>query len=253
MTTIGWFDGKVALVTGAGGGIGRATAIGFAREGAKVVVSDVSAAGGQATVEAIEAAGGTAIFVKADVSLDRDVQTLVATTVSRFGRLDCAFNNAGINELAKSEWDEAVFDRSIAINLKGVMLCMKYEIEQMLKNGGGTIVNTSSINGLVGNAAQPAYTAGKHGVIGLTRTAALRYARQGIRVNAVCPGAIQTAMLDQAMAASPQAKQYIEAMTPLGRIGQPEEVAEAVLWLCSDRSSFVTGQPLAVDGGMVAQ
>lgn len=249
----GWFEGQVALVTGASGGIGRATALGFAREGAKVVVSDVNVAGGEETVAMIKEKGGEAIFVRADVSKEADVKALVAAAVENYGRLDCAFNNAGVNDIRKNEWDEEVFDFSLAINLKGVMLCMKHEIEQMLKNGGGAIVNTSSINGLVGNPSQPGYTSSKHGVIGLTRTAALRYAREGVRVNAVCPGVIETAMTQQILDINPDYRKIMEGLAPIGRFGQPEEVAEAVLWLCSSRASFVTGHPLAVDGGAVSQ
>src|SRR5690606_1773877 len=173
-----WFRGQVALVTGASAGIGRATALGFAREGAKVVVSDVNAAGGEETVALIQQNGGEAIFVRAAVSQEAEVKALVEAAVAAYGRLDCAFNNAGVNDIRKDEWDEDVFDFSLAVNLKGVMLCMKHEIEQMLKNGGGAIVNTSSINGLIGNPGQPGYTSSKHDIIGLTRTAALKYARQ---------------------------------------------------------------------------
>jgi len=251
--TNGWFSGKVALVTGGGAGIGRATALGFAREGAKVVVTDIDAPGGEETVAMIQSNGGEAIFVRTDVSDAGQVKAAVDAAVETFGRLDCAFNNAGVNDVRKDEWDEDVFDFSLAVNLKGVMLCMKYEIEQMLKNGGGAIVNTSSINGLVGNARQPGYTSSKHGVIGLTRTAALQYARQGIRVNAVCPGVIETAMTGQILEMNPAYRQVMEGLAPIGRFGQPEEVAEAVLWLCSSRASFVTGHPLAVDGGAVSQ
>jgi NAD(P)-dependent dehydrogenase (short-subunit alcohol dehydrogenase family) len=243
--------GKVALVTGAGGGIGRATALGFAHSGAAVLVSDVDDAAGAETVARIEAQGGKAAFQHCDVSDPTQVKAMVAAAVATFGRLDYAFNNAGINSIAANEYDDATWARSIGINLTGVMLCMREEADVMLQNGGGAIVNTASINGLVGNGAQPAYTASKHGVVGLTRHGALRWAKQGIRVNAVCPGVIDTAMTAQA-AANPAAKAAIEQMTPMGRMGQAEEIAAAVLWLCSDAASFVTGQPLAVDGGVTA-
>lgn len=241
-------NGKVALVTGAAGGIGRATAVAFAASGASVLVADVNQAGGEETVSLITAAGGTAAFQRCDVSSPEDVKALVARAVSEFGRLDFAHNNAGINNPAADEWDEATFERSLSINLKGVMLCMREEAEEMLKTGGGAIVNTASINGIVGNGAQPAYTAGKHGVVGLTRSAALKWAKSGIRVNAVCPGVIDTPMA-AAAAADPRTRAIIEQMTPMGRIGRPEEIAAAVLWLCSDQASFVTGQPLVIDGG----
>ncbi len=251
----GRLDNKIALVTGAGSGIGRATALVFAREGARVVVSDIVVEGGQETVQQIEAAGGEAIFVKADVSQAADVETLVAKTVETYGRLDCAFNNAGIEGSVKPTIDctEEEFDRTIAVNLTGVWLCMKYEIQQMLSQGGGTIVNTASAAGLVGFPGLPDYVASKHGVVGLTKTAALEYAKSGIRVNAVCPGVIQTPMVERGAQLSPGFDELAVSMEPVGRFGQPAEIGEAVVWLCSDAASFVTGIPMQVDGGLVAQ
>ena len=251
----GRLDNKIALVTGAGSGIGRATALVFAREGARVVVSDIVVEGGQETVQQIEAAGGEAIFVKADVSQAADVETLVAKTVETYGRLDCAFNNAGIEGGVKPTIDctEEEFDRTIAVNLTGVWLCMKYEIQQMLSQGGGTIVNTASAAGLVGFPGLPDYVASKHGVVGLTKTAALEYAKSGIRVNAVCPGVIQTPMVERGAQLSPGFDELAVSMEPVGRFGQPAEIGEAVVWLCSDAASFVTGIPMQVDGGLVAQ
>jgi len=242
------FEDKVALVTGAGSGIGRATALAFAASGAAVVVTDVNDGSGLDTVTQIKTIGGRAIYVRCDVSQPNDVDAAVARAVTEFGRLDFAHNNAGINSLAADEWTDAHWQRSLSINLTGVMYCMRAESAVMLKQGKGTIVNTASINGFTGNAHQPAYTATKHGVVGLTRHAALRWARNGIRVNAVCPGVIETPMTD-AIAARPEIRKVMEEMTPMGRIGQPREVAAGVLWLCSDEASFVTGQMLIIDGG----
>lgn len=244
-------DGKVALVTGGAGGIGRAAALAFARSGAAVLVSDINADGGAETVALIDAEGGRAAFKACDVSNGDDVKAMVAAAAALFGGLDFAFNNAGINSLGDDEYDEAVWARSIGINLTGVMLCMREESEVMLRGGGGAIVNTSSINGLVGNPGQPAYTASKHGVIGLSRHAALRWAQAGIRVNAICPGVIETAMTAPLLA-DPAMRKLIDSMTPMGRMGRPEEIAEAVVWLCSDAASFVTGHALVVDGGATA-
>jgi NAD(P)-dependent dehydrogenase (short-subunit alcohol dehydrogenase family) len=239
------------LVTGAGGGIGRATALAFAASGAAVLVSDVNELGGEETVALVEATGGTARFQLCDVSNSAMVKAMVAATLEHFGRLDFAFNNAGINNLGADEYQDDVWARSLGVNLSGVMYCMREEAEAMLQSGGGAIVNTSSINGLVGNGAQPGYTATKHGVIGLTRHGALRWAKAGIRVNAVCPGVIETPMTAP-LIANPEMKALIDSMTPMGRMGQAEEIASAVVWLCSNQASFVTGHPLVIDGGSTA-
>ena len=245
------FEGKVALVTGASGGIGRASAVAFAASGASVVVSDVNDAGGEETVALLAAAGGKAVFQRCDVSNGADVKALVARAVSEYGRLDFALNNAGINNLGSNEYDDDVWARSMGINLTGVMMCMREEAEVMMAQGKGAIVNTASINGLVGNGAQPGYTASKHGVVGLTRHGALRWAQAGIRVNCVCPGVIETPMTAP-LTANPEMKKILDGMTPMGRMGKAEEIASAVMWLCSDQASFVTGHPLVVDGGATA-
>lgn len=246
---------KVALVTGGSSGIGRAAALLFAREGAKVVVADIQASGGEETVGMIKEAGGDAIFVKTDVSKGSDVKALINKTVEHYGSLDCAFNNAGVDNRPAPivDQEEEQWDRVININLKGVWLCMKYEVAQMLKQGGGTIVNTASVAGLVGFRNMTPYTASKFGVVGLSKTVALEYAQANIRVNAVCPGVIHTPMVEHAVGSNPQALARVAAMGPVGRMGQPEEVAEAVVWLSSDAASFVTGHAMAVDGGLVAQ
>jgi len=251
----GLVQGKIVLVTGGGSGIGRAASLALAKEGAKVAVSDVVVAGGEETVRLIKAVGSEATFIKADVAKAAEVEALIKKVVETYGRLDCAVNNAGIEGAMASTVDcsEENFDRIIAVNLKGVWLCLKHEIPQMLKQGGGAIVNTASVAGLIGFQGLPAYVASKHGVNGLTKTAALEYAKQGIRVNAVCPGVIQTPMLDRLFTGQPGAGETIAAMEPVGRLGKPEEIAAAVVWLCSDASSFVTGLPMAVDGGLIAQ
>jgi NAD(P)-dependent dehydrogenase (short-subunit alcohol dehydrogenase family) len=247
-------EGKVGLVTGGTSGIGRETAVLFAKAGAKIVVAGRREQEGQETVKFIRAAGGDGLFVKADVSKASDVETLIQKTVEKFGRLDLAFNNAGI----EGKWvtivkqSEEDWDRTISINLKGVWLCLKYEIQQMVEQGGGgSIVNMASITGLVGSAGAAAYSASKHGVIGLTKTAALETARSGIRVNAVCPGAIETSMSDRLFGAS-HVHKYVLSCHPIGRFGKTAEVAEAVVWMCSDRASFMTGQSLVLDGGFLA-
>ena len=251
----GLVAGKIALVTGGSSGIGRASSLAFAREGAKVVVSDVSAEAGQETVQLIQNAGGEASFVAADVSKAAEVEALIATCVDTYGRLDCAHNNAGIEGpgAPTAEYSEEGWDQVIAINLTGVWLCLKYEIPEMLKHGGGAIVNTSSAAGLLGFRGGSAYVASKHGVVGLTKTAALEYAKSGVRVNAVCPGAIDTPMMGRITGHKPQRAERMAASEPVGRMGSPEEIAEAVVWLCSDAASFVTGHAMSVDGGLVAQ
>lgn len=250
----GRFDGKVALVTGGSSGIGRAAALAFAKEGAQVAVADVAPAG-EETLAQIRAEGGEGLFARADVSSPIEVEALVRTVVRRYGRLDAAFNNAGIEGTMATTADctEENFDRTIAVNLKGTFLCMKQEIREMLKRGRGAIVNNASVAALVGFQELPAYCASKGGVVQLTRTAALELARSGIRVNVVCPGVIRTPMIDRITGTDPVAEARFVALEPVGRMGRPEEVAAAVLYLCSDEASFVTGIAMPVDGGFVAQ
>ncbi|HUM70484.1 MAG TPA: SDR family oxidoreductase [Chloroflexota bacterium] len=246
---------KVALITGGGSGIGRATAVLFAQEGANVAVADVNLDTAEETVAMITDGGGQAFAFQADVSRADDVQAMVGEVVARYGRLDCAFNNAGIEGLPTRTMDvsEDDFDRIIAVNLKGVWLCLKYELEQMVAQGGGAIVNTASVAGLTGAHSMPAYAASKHGVVGLTRTAAVDYGRKNIRINAVCPSVIETPMVSRGFEAFPQFLEATIRINPMRRLGQADEVARAVLWLCSDAASFTNGAALTIDGGFTAQ
>jgi NAD(P)-dependent dehydrogenase (short-subunit alcohol dehydrogenase family) len=251
------FIGKVALVTGGASGIGRATSFAFADKGAAVVVSDVDVEGGEETVAIIKKEGGDALFVYADVSKGIDMEALVDRTLEFYGRLDYAVNNAGIEGVLAPtvDYPEATFDRVIAVNLKGVWLGMKYEIPKIIASGGGAIVNVASILSLVGFANAAAYTAAKHGVAGLTKVAALEYSARGVRVNAVCPGFIETPMvMERGVEAGthPEVKEQIAALHPIGRMGKPEEIADAITWLCSDAASFVAGHLLTADGAYTA-
>lgn len=248
-------DFRVTLITGGGSGIGQATALACAEEGATVIIVDIDAEGGEETRRQIEDKGGEALFIKADVSQAADVQALFSQALKQYGRLDCAFNNAGIEgeSVALAESREEVWDRVLGVNLKGVWLCMKYELRQMLKQGSGAIVNNASVMGLVGTPTNPIYTASKHGVIGLTKSAALAYAQSNIRVNAVCPGFVQTPLTDRKFARFPERKDAVIARHPIGRLGTMKEIAAAVVWLFSDAASFVTGHTLTVDGGYVIQ
>jgi NAD(P)-dependent dehydrogenase (short-subunit alcohol dehydrogenase family) len=247
---------KVALVTGASSGIGKATARAFGQAGYAVAVADLDEQAGRAVEAEIGAQGSPALFVRCDVADEMEVANLIEQVVKAFGRLDAAFNNAGIEGQPSPTADCTVdnFDRTIAVNLRGVWLCLAAEIRQMLKqDNGGAIVNCASVAGLTGLAGMPAYVASKHGVVGLTRTAALDYATSNIRVNAICPGAIVTPMLERFMGSSDEARRAIESSEPVGRLGKPEEIASSVLWLCSEGASFTTGQALAVDGGWTAR
>ena len=249
------FEDKVVIVTGGSSGIGRASALAFAREGAKVTVADVMVNGGEETVQMIQKAGGEAIFLKVDVSKALEVEMLINSTIESYGRLDYAHNNAGIEGAfaQTADYTEENWDRVMNINLKGVWLCMKHEIPWMLRNGKGAIVNTASLFGLVGFKGSPAYCASKGGIVQLTRAAALEYAAAGIRINAICPGIIRTPMLNRATGGKPEIEAQFTALEPVGRIGTPEEIAEAVVWLCSDAASFVTGHSMVADGGFTAQ
>lgn len=249
------FEGKVALVTGGSSGIGRATALSFAKEGARVVIADIQVEGGEGTVQMIRESNGIATFSKTDVSKQAEVEALINKAVKAYGRLDCAHNNAGIEGAMApvADYTEENWDCIMATNLKGTWLCMKYEIQQMLKQGRGAIVNTASVAGIIGAPGMPAYAASKGGIVQLTRTAALEYARAGIRINVVCPGPIRTPMLERMISVNPEYEMLIKTVEPMGRAGTAEDVAESVIWLCSDAASFLTGHALVLDGGLTVQ
>ena len=252
---IGRVENKIALVTGGGSGLGRATVQALASEGAKVLVADLNLESAHETVTMVAETGGEASAFAMDVTVAAQVEAMVQMTVERYGRLDCAFNNAGIpGKVGTSviDYEEEDWDRVIAVDLKGVWLGMKYELKQMLKQGRGVVVNTASIAGLVGLVGSSPYVASKHGVVGLTKTAALEFAQQNIRVNAVCPGVFRTPLVEKVIAELPEREELYLSAQPIGRMGRPEELAEAVVWLCSDAASFVTGHAFPVDGGYVA-
>lgn len=246
---------KVVIVTGAASGIGMASAMAFAKVGATVIVADVQVAKGEEVVSKILSEDGKAFFIKCNVEDELDIKNMVTSTTKKFGHLDYAFNNAGVegDTLDTINCTNENWNRVININLRGVWWCLKYQIQEMLKNGGGSIVNTSSIAGLVGFTGIPAYTASKHAIIGLTKSAALEFANKNIRVNAICPGVIQTPMIDRFTKGDDKAIKDLTEGAPMERLGNPDEVAQAALWLCSDASSFVTGHSLVVDGGWVAK
>lgn len=249
------FRDKVVLVTGASTGIGHTTLLAFAKEGAKVINADIMVKEGNEVVEMVKKVGGKALFIKTDVSNANEVKSMVEKIVEKFGRLDCAFNNAGIEEQEPgkiADITEENWDKVINVNLKGVWLCMKYEIHQMLKQGGGVIVNAASVVGLVAAPDVGSYVASKHGVLGVTKAAALDYATDGIRINAVCPGVVPTDQVMRVTRGDPEELKKLEALQPIGRMGTTQEISNVVLWLCTDAASFVTGYPIAVDGGFVA-
>ncbi len=248
------FNDKVVLITGAGNGIGRATAIAFAQQGASVVVADICQSDGEETVAKITEAGGTAIFILCDVTKDQDVQLMVASTLEVYGKLDIAFNNAGI-EIEKgrlADAEESVYDKIMDVNVKGIWRCMKYQIPALLKQSSSAIVNTASIAGLGAAPTMSIYSASKHAIVGFTKSAAIEYGKEGLRINAVCPAVIDTEMFERAIENDPQKAEYVKGLHPIGRIGQPEEVAAAVLYLCSEQAGFTTGIALPIDGGVTA-
>ena len=256
MNSVFKFDGKVAFVTGGASGIGRATALAFAQAGARVAVADVGEQANQETARLIEQNGGRALAVRCDVTRGKDIKDALEKTIATFGRLDFAFNNAGIEPKKPApvaDYDEGEWNRIIDIDLRGVFLCMKHEIPLILKSGGGAIVNTSSGAGVIGIKGSPAYTAAKHGVIGLTRAASLDYAGQNIRINAVCPGYIDTPMMGRFTGGTDEGRAKVISEEPIGRMGRPEEIANTVLWLCSDGAGFVLGHALIADGGQTVQ
>jgi len=249
-------SGKSAIITGGGSGIGRAAAMVFTREGARLIIADVAEEAGRQVVETIRDKGGEAQFLRCDVAKAAEVDALIAAAVKAYGRLDCAFNNAGIGgkQRKTADYDEEEWDRIMSVNLKGVWLCMRAEIRQFLaQKSSGAIVNTASAAGLIASHSMPAYTAAKHGVVGLTKVAAIEYARTGIRINDVCPGIIDTPLVADMVAQVPKLAGRLDGLEPVGRKGKPEEIAEAVAWLCSDRASFVTAASISVDGGITAQ
>lgn len=246
---------KVSIITGGSSGIGRATAVALAKEGVKVTVAARRAKEGEETVRLVKEAGSEGIFMKTDVANEDDVRSMVDKTVKTYGRLDYAFNNAGIEETMTSLVDQTsdVFDQIMNVNVKGVWLCMKYEIPQIIRTEGGAIVNMSSVAGVMGFPQMPIYVASKHAVLGLTKSAALEYAKSGIRINAIAPGGVETEMLKRAVGYNNQFLETLKSMHPIGRIGDPEEIANAVVWLLSDKASFVLGHTLLLDGGVVSR